>query len=313
MKAFKTKLLGLALVGLTLGACSQLATYETADLMNEQAVKKGGGFTLTPFGNNGENVRIYSPTDCVNFCIGSENPEYSFQTATISNNSGPQNRIFSYTVHNTLESFNLEWSYTANNNAGRKLKITVSGPGFTLPQSYTTTQLNGSGGTNQNPGTINGSFNFPFTTSFAGCEEVTVVAEILDGDNQLISGPITTAYRLIGSCVLDCEESFSFIETEETSTIIFSYTSEKDIAGANLVFTFAQAAEVSMDEFTKSGATMQAIMDLEACKPYTWTATVESLRCTGQGQSQINVLTDFKVNDVSKMGNNSKIEWNCID
>lgn len=58
MKTFTTKLLGLALVGLTLGACSQMATYETADLMNEQTVKKEGGFTLTPFGTNGENAYL---------------------------------------------------------------------------------------------------------------------------------------------------------------------------------------------------------------------------------------------------------------
>lgn len=57
MRTFKTNLLGLALAGLILGACSQTATYETADLMNEQAAAEKAGFKLNPFGTSGENVR----------------------------------------------------------------------------------------------------------------------------------------------------------------------------------------------------------------------------------------------------------------
>lgn len=94
MKTFKTNLLGLALAGLILGACSQTGMYETADLMNEQAEASKSGFRLDPFGMGNENAREYQATDCQNFCIDPENPEYSVQTATISNNSGPQTRVF---------------------------------------------------------------------------------------------------------------------------------------------------------------------------------------------------------------------------
>jgi hypothetical protein len=96
-----------------------------------------------------------------------------------------------------------------------------------------------------------------------------------------------------------CDEAFSYVENGD-GTITFTYVPSEDLAGANLVLTFAQSAVVSIPGFTKSGATMQATMDLEACETYTWTATIESLRCTGQGQTTVNAWTDFTVNEVSK-------------
>jgi len=49
-------LLGLALAGLILGACSQTGTYENADLMNEQAASRS--FNMTPYGSGGENLAV---------------------------------------------------------------------------------------------------------------------------------------------------------------------------------------------------------------------------------------------------------------
>jgi len=58
MRIFTTKLLGLALTGLILSSCSQMATFDDADLANEQAVAEKAGFKLTPFGaTNGVNLR----------------------------------------------------------------------------------------------------------------------------------------------------------------------------------------------------------------------------------------------------------------
>ncbi|WP_144607532.1 hypothetical protein [Algoriphagus algorifonticola] len=199
-KTFTSSLLGLVISCLLLASCSQLATFENEDLMLEQTSADKAGFKLSPFGTGIENARTYAATDCENFCIDPADPEYSVQTSTISNNSGPQTRVFTYSVYNTLTGFQLDWSYTANNNAGRKLKITVSGAGLTIPQSYTTNQLNGSGGTNQNPGTITDSYNFPFNSSWAACGIVTIEAEILDGENVLVSGPVISNYNLIGEC-----------------------------------------------------------------------------------------------------------------
>lgn len=149
------------------------------------------------------------------------------QTATISNNSGPQTRVFTYTVYNTLTGFELAWNYAATNNAGRKLRITVSGAGFASPQTYTSNQLNGGPG--------NGSNSFAFDASWAACGVVTIVAVMLDGDNVLVSGPITSSYGLIGECS-DCDiEGNEFAGVAQSCsatdrTAIYTFGSEEGVS-----------------------------------------------------------------------------------
>ncbi|PZV86154.1 hypothetical protein CLV31_10249 [Algoriphagus aquaeductus] len=105
MRTFKTNLLGLALAGLILGACSQTATYETADLMNEQASAKAG-FNLSPFGMGGENLAI-SDAPCID-----DNSGAAFaQTFTGNYNS---NFSASIKVYNTLNHIIYEFSGTYN-------------------------------------------------------------------------------------------------------------------------------------------------------------------------------------------------------
>ncbi|WP_157359687.1 hypothetical protein [Algoriphagus mannitolivorans] len=287
----------MALAGLILSACSQMATFEEADLMNEQAVAKNG-FNLNPFGLGNENARTYSATDCGNFCIDPANPEYSVQTSTISNNSGPQSRVFTYSVYNTLTGFQLDWSYASSNNAGRKLRITVSGAGFASPKTYTTSQLNG--------GPVSGSNTFTFDASWAACGVVTIAAEILDGDNAVVSGPISTNYSLIGECVVGCDESFSY--EVDGNEVTFTYVPSADLDNAELVFTFPQSALDGnpLEGWSYDGQTMRKTMDLDACATYTWTV---SLSCKPLNNAQ-NKWTDFKVNDFSKKGSLSNIKCN---
>lgn len=49
MKIFTTKLLGLVISALLLGACSQMATYENEDLTNTLAKSDQSGFKLSPY------------------------------------------------------------------------------------------------------------------------------------------------------------------------------------------------------------------------------------------------------------------------
>lgn len=58
MKIFTTKMLGLVISALLLGACSQMATYENEDLTNGLEKADQPGFKLNPFGvSSGLNVR----------------------------------------------------------------------------------------------------------------------------------------------------------------------------------------------------------------------------------------------------------------
>lgn len=228
MKIFTKNLLGMALAGFILSACSQMATFEEADLMNEQAAAKSG-FKLDPFNVVGnENARTYTATDCENFCIDPANPEYSMQTSSISNNSGPTTRVFNYTVHNTLTGFELAWNYSASNSAGRRLRITVSGAGFTSPITYTSGPVSTTG---------SGSNTFTFNASWAACGEVTIVASILDGDGNVIGSvtPVTTTYKLIGPCA-GCEidgNEFSGVANSCAQTgreAVYTYGSEEGVS-----------------------------------------------------------------------------------
>ncbi|WP_139217466.1 hypothetical protein [Algoriphagus ornithinivorans] len=219
--------------GLLLASCSQLATYENEDLMLEQTSADKAGFKLSPFGSNGyENARAYASTDCINFCIDPTNPEYSVQTSTISNNSGPQTRVFSYSVYNTLSGFVLAWNYSASNNAGRKLKISLSGAGFATPKTYTTPLVQTSG---------NGTNTFSFDASWGSCGIVNISAEILDEFNVLVSGPVSTNYNLIGECG-GCD-----IDNNEFSGIAISCAQD----GREAVYTFG--SEDGVDYFKMQG------------------------------------------------------------
>lgn len=119
------------------------------------------------------------------------------------------------------------------------------------------------------------------------------------------------SYNLIGLC--GCEESFTSVDNGD-KTYTFTYTPEVDMAGAELVFTFAQSAYVSglPEGWAQAGQgqTMHATMDLTACEVYTWTVTLAA-NCSG-GSGKSNVWTDFKVNDFSKKNNTEdKFIQNC--
>lgn len=94
MRTFKTNLLGMALAGLILSACSQTGMYETADLMNEQAEASKSGFRLDPFGMSGENTMAvaFPAVDCSNpeNCL-ERDTEYTFSESYSTGIIGNQN------------------------------------------------------------------------------------------------------------------------------------------------------------------------------------------------------------------------------
>lgn len=67
MKKLFTNFLGLALSVMVLASCSQMATYEQADLTPEEvATAAKNGFNLTPYGTGGnENASLATCGTCV--------------------------------------------------------------------------------------------------------------------------------------------------------------------------------------------------------------------------------------------------------
>ncbi|MGM0943860.1 MAG: hypothetical protein ACQEW9_01675 [Bacteroidota bacterium] len=282
-KTFTSSFLGLVISGLLLGACSQIASYENEDLQLEQAkVDKDGGFVLTPLGG-GESFREYDEADCSIDCIEPGSEDYFVKSGTATESSGGGNNIntkeVTYRAYNTETDFVVEVDYnklSGNFNAQADITIAIDGDLLLIEEV---------------PFGSTVSHSIPLPDGWMACDVVEYYI-IQEGGGNGIAWIET--YSLFEVCS-DCEESFTYEASEEDGTITFFYTPEESMDDAELVFTFAQSVEVLIDEFSPAGATMQATMDLEACVTYTFEATVESLRCIGQGLSEVNVWTDFKV------------------
>lgn len=115
-----------------------------------------------------------------------------------------------------------------------------------------------------------------------------------------------------------CEESFTYemIEDAPVGTYQFTYTPEENMEDAVIIFTLAQGDDgFTLEGFTNNGKensqTWTKTMDLEACTTYEWTATLTPL-CRGNSQES-NVFTDFKVNEISKMGGLPIIKMSCSE
>ncbi len=108
-----------------------------------------------------------------------------------------------------------------------------------------------------------------------------------------------------------CDESFSYIENENGS-YTFTYIPAEDMAEANVVFTFAQSVVASgyiWPNWNGNSSTRTEIMDLDACRVYTWNVFLTG-DCSGNS-SNSNLWTDFKVNEASKKGELSNILRAC--
>lgn len=395
MKTFKTNLLGMALAGLILSACSQTGMYETADLMNEQAEASKSGFRLDPFGVGNENaMELTGGSDFNINCITSTSGSVYKASGSLSGKwGGPDGDKFSKTLNvevwNTPTTIEYRFLMTGDGgnlqyydeitaswiNAGSLTAGTVRSISRPLPTDWVAGQViteqwrqTGSGGPLGGDGTNiveNGVVSYALigictTTSlsegttepickgapFSLTATVSTSAEtltggkieILNSSNVVVaSADVTSTVRTVtynvptGTAddytysaryvrsepsfryqnsasststvqVIECggcDEAFSYVENAN-GTITFTYKPAVDMDNAKVVLTFAQSAVVTIPGFSPEGATMQAILDLEACETYTWTATISELRCTGLGQTTVNAWTDMTVNTVSK-------------
>ncbi|MFZ5431186.1 MAG: hypothetical protein ACOZDD_13200 [Bacteroidota bacterium] len=203
--------------------------------------------------------------DCNLVCIDAADPTYYGQTATISNNSGPQTRTFTYTVYNTLTEFELGWSYTATNNSSRQLRITVSGAGFATPKVYTS-------GAVQSAGT--GSNTFAFDAAWTKCGVVNIKAEILE--DAVVVSTATTTYSLVGACA-GCDEASFDYETSDNLNIIFTYNHGEEVESVTISFTFPQVLNSELDvngKYVGADGKLYVVNNPTNQTNFTWTGYV---------------------------------------
>lgn len=124
-------------------------------------------------------------------------------------------------------------------------------------------------------------------------------------------GGFTETTIVVENC--GCEESFNYIMNEDGS-YTFTYIPGEDMTSAELVFTFAQASAVGLDNsWTHNGngnsQTWKTRMDLTACTEYSWTVFLDA-NCSGNS-GHSNLWTDFTVNEDSKKGDLTNIVKTC--
>lgn len=229
MKSSIQKFLGMALVGLILGACSQTATFEDADLMNEQASAERAGFKLDPFGiSSGENLATYSDAACETQCITEDPNSWFYLNGRETFNPAIW---IDYKVWQTPTKIHYEFKIAASNSGNHSIA------------SY---QIDG-GTVVANTGKTF-SVEFPLPTGWSGCDLVSRKFNIIraGGGSGATGVEITINYNLIPICDDDdvnevCTEAFRYErDTNDPNIITFYYTPSRDKADAEIKLTLPQ-------------------------------------------------------------------------
>jgi len=125
-RTFTSSFLGLAISGLLLASCSQMASYENEDLALEQARADKAGFTLSPFGNaGGENAMVLTGEG--NECItdntnGDEYKATGNLSLTWGGGQGVNEKNLDVEVWNTLTTIEYRFVLTSTARNGDNLQ-----------------------------------------------------------------------------------------------------------------------------------------------------------------------------------------------
>ena len=266
MKKHLNRLLGLALAGLILGACSQTATFEDGDLMNEQASAERAGFKLNPFNVGGnENAAILAGGgDCENDCIDENSGELFAATASSplvfwgGPNQNNNSKTLSVKVWNTLTTIEYRFTLTTDANSAGNLQYFdetaqdwLNTGALTTGQAFTVSR--------------------PLPIGWKACDVVTEQWRQTGGGAPAILGDVS--YSLIGICN-DCdEESFSYETSNENLDVVFSYNYSEE-AEMTLTFTLPQAKIVLPTGATYIGADSKSYLVGGNGTNLTWTGMV---------------------------------------
>jgi hypothetical protein len=229
MKTFRNRFLGMALVGLILGGCSQMATFEDADLMNEQAAAEKAGFKLDPFGiSSGENSAVYSDDACQTQCI-TEDPNTWFYL----NGREYFNPVIwiDYKVWQTPTRIFYEFKIGASNQGNHSIASYSVDNGASVANTGKTFTV-----------------DYPLPANWIGCDLVSRKFNITrtGGGGGATGVEITVDYNLIPICDDDvvnevCTEAFRYERDDQDMNIItFYYTPSRDKADAEIQFTLPQ-------------------------------------------------------------------------
>jgi hypothetical protein len=222
MKFFKTKFLGLALVGLILGACSQMATYENADLMNEQAAANKAGFTMTPFGIGNENARAFG-ADCEAECL-TKGTAYTFtENYSTTASAGGNSKLVKATLTVSINTSNVA-TYTLDMSSERTAGTTNSNVSFTGNLNGVAFNSGSLGGISTKRSYSTTITNVDYTGVACGDEISFSLTEVSFGDDKTLSDTNV----LLAYCPEGCEDEMTAdLTCGATNTVVFTFYAEE--------------------------------------------------------------------------------------
>ncbi|MBN3581205.1 hypothetical protein JYB64_02330 [Algoriphagus aestuarii] len=308
MKIFTTKMLGLVISALLLGACSQMATYENEDLTNGLEKADQAGFKLSPYGSKGfENASLaYYEGACTVECIDPEDPE-TFFVLTGRKNFMVSGQVFiDYSIYH--DDTDIYYTFTIGTN-------NASTP--------TIASLNGEVVNNQTH-----IISYPLGEGWEGCDLVERTFTITRGGGgggaTLVEIP--TSYSLIPICTGDeeetCPEAFSYERDENNPNIItFKYTPMTTIENAEIQMTVPQIEGYEALDgkvYSGFGENDENVLrwngTLECGIETTFVLKFTPISCTaaGPGNGKVNLISTFNVKGYGNKLTGKPLEAYCI-
>jgi len=251
-------------------------------------------------------ITLLNYDDCATSCIEQDSETYYRKSDSKSESAGPNTKAISYNAYNTETQFIVEVTYemtSGNSNAHSDITIDIDGDSKTIDDVVKGT-------------TVSHAIDLP--TGWQACN---VVNFSIHEEGLADDVDFNDSYSLIGVCSSSCDESFSYDDNEDGS-YMFHYVSSEDLENAEVKFTCPHITgfeaidgkeyEVNPGNSHGSPTVLTWTGDIEACNEITFTLSFDA-DCEQTNSGKANLFTDFKVNGVSKKGNNENITFDCTE
>jgi hypothetical protein len=296
MTNFKS-ILVLGVATMMLFSCEMIEPLSPVERGMEAEEQMGSAFALSALGGF-ENMRMaYEEADCNTDCIKAGSEEYFVMADTQTGSQGQNTKALTYRAYNTETEFVVEVDYSitsGSSNAKADIMISIGDDNILFEE-------------------VEKGSTVKHSIVLAGGP---IACELVDFSIRQtgLGQPIefTESYSLFAVCEEEgCDNSLSYVDNGDGS-YTFNFTPRTSMEEARLVFTFAQGVTVGGDlaSWDGVGVTRQKTLNLEASATYTWTVELEA-NCSGKGQPQANLWTDFTINGDSKKCDLENIVKSC--
>ncbi len=310
---------GLALLSAALlFSCSQVDTFESADLQAE-AEATASGFNLIPFGMGGnENAALKSCLECITV------PEVAVSSvAKTTGNTTTKHGDLS--VWNTETDLIVTFAFDGDEGADGS-SITITDPNNTSKTySWIKGEVPSPGISEVVTSTKNGKIlsykvTHPLSAKTA-CSEYSVAFASNGGPGGSLDA--TTTYAIYEYCKACDGETFSYVTSNENKNVIFKYDAATKLIDAEVEFTFAQIQNFVLDGndmYTAPDGKKYSVNNPTNQTVFTWTGDIG---CTDQtattfafefspdcsspssNDGKARIWSDTKVNGVSVKNSNT--------